>query len=157
MPAWAFQPGCSRLVHVPSVRYSIMPEAWLPQMPKARTSWSSLSRRSRAAAAALAKEAVTAVGWKCRAWKAPGTARPTRHITSTAAMAASSASRPPAFAASAAASAAVTATQPVWTMASSRVSSKSRPCARVALASTALGAPTRAPLPSTVDSAGPPS
>src|SRR6185295_106760 len=42
-------------------------------------------------------------------------------------------------------------------MASSRVSSKSRPWARVALASTALAAATRAPPPSTVLSGGPPS
>src|SRR4029453_11018195 len=50
----------------------------------------------RAAAAAAAKEPVMAVGWKCRAWKAPGTARPTRHITSTAAMDAGRGPRPPA-------------------------------------------------------------
>ncbi len=50
---------------------------------------------------------------------------------------------PVARAASPTASAVVTATQPVWTIASSRVSSKSRPWASVPLASTALAAATR--------------
>src|SRR5438132_1363972 len=63
----------------------MIPAAWLPQMPKACTSWSSESLNSRAAAAAAAKLPVIAVGWKCRACSAPGTASPTRHMTSTAA------------------------------------------------------------------------
>ena len=49
----------------------MMPEAWLPQMPKARTSASSDNPRSRAVAAAAAKLPVMAVGWKWRAWNAP--------------------------------------------------------------------------------------
>ena len=91
----------------------MMPEAWLPQMPKARTRASSDIPRSRAVAAAAAKLPVRAVGWKWRAWNAPGTARPTRHITSTPATSAASTSRPLAPAASPAASAVVTATHPV--------------------------------------------
>src|SRR2546427_676289 len=135
----------------------MMPEAWLPQMPKAFTSASSESLNSWPAAAAAAKPAVIAVGWKWRACSAPGTASPTRHMTSTAAMSASSTARPLAPAASPAASAVVTATQPVWTMASSRVSSKSRPWASVALASTALAALARARRPSSALSGAPPS
>src|SRR5262245_6913369 len=77
-------------------------------------------------------------------------------MTSTDATSASSTARPPAPIASAAASAVVTATQPVWTMASSRVSSKSRPCASVALASTALATPTRERRPISVHSGAPP-
>ncbi len=41
----------------------MMPEAWLPQMPKACTSWSSVNPWSRPAAAAAAKLPVSAVGW----------------------------------------------------------------------------------------------
>src|SRR5439155_1190499 len=98
-------------------------------------------------ATAAAKRDGSEVGWKGRAWKRPGTARPTRHITSTAAIVASSAAAPEARVASATASAVGTAAQPVWTMASSRVSSKSRPWASAAFASTALGAPTLVPPP----------
>src|SRR5215470_8045879 len=134
----------------------MMPPAWLPQMPKAWASWASDSPYSRAVAAAAAKLEVIDVGWKCRACSAPGTARPTRHMTSTDAMSASSTARPPAPTASPAASAVVTATHPVWTMASSRVSSKSRPWASVALASTALATPTRERRPNSVLSAAPP-
>ena len=134
----------------------MIPAAWLPQMPKACTSWSSGSLNSRPAAAAAAKLPVIAVGWKCRACSAPGTASPMRHITSTAAISASSRAGPPAPLASPTASAAVTATQPVWTMASSRVSSKSRPWASVALASTALAAATRRAVPSSRLSGAPP-
>jgi hypothetical protein len=126
----------------------MIPPAWLPQIPKALTSWSSVSPRSLAAAAAAAKLAVMEVGWKWRAWSAPGTMSPTRHITSTLAMSASSTARPEAPTASPTLSALVTVTQPVWTTASSRVSSKSRPWARVALASTALAAATFRLLPS---------
>src|SRR5262245_36797032 len=79
-----------------------------------------------------------------------------RHITSTAAISASSTARPLAPVASPTASAVVTATQPVCTMASSRVSSKSRPWASVALARTALAAPTRPRWPSRALSGIPP-
>ena len=121
----------------------MIPPAWLPPIPNAWTSCARSSPWSFPAAAAAPKVPATAVGWKWRAWSAPGTARPTRHITSTPAIRASSTARPEAPAASPTASAVVTATQPVWTIASSRVSSKSSPWASVALARTALAAATR--------------
>src|SRR5215467_3992272 len=37
-PAWPAQPGWRRFVQDPSARYSMMPPAWLPQIPKAWTS-----------------------------------------------------------------------------------------------------------------------
>ena len=143
-PAWAAQPGCRRLVHEPSARYSMMPAAWLPQMPKAWTSWSSVRPWSRPAAAAAAKLAgergrvevarVEAAGHR-EADAAHHLHAGDQRLEHGAAGGAT---------ASPTASAVVTATQPVWTMASSRVSSKSSPWASVALASTALAAPTRA-------------
>src|ERR1700747_3170582 len=39
MPACAAQPACSRLVHAPSARYSMMPPAIEPALPNASTSW----------------------------------------------------------------------------------------------------------------------
>ena len=72
-------------------------------------------------------------------------------------MVASRTARPEAPTASPTARAVVTATQPVWTMAPSRVSSKSRPWARVALARTALAAPAFTLVPMSVLSGGPPS
>ncbi len=134
----------------------MMPPAWLPQIPKARVSSSSDRPRSRPAAAAAAKPAVRLVGWKWRAWNRPGTVSPTRHITSTAATVASRSAAPVALVASATARAEVTAAQPVWTIASSRVSSKSRPWARVPLASTALAGATRVAVPMTELTGGPP-
>jgi len=70
---------------------------------------------------------------------------------------ASSAARPEASTDSPTARAVVTATQPVWTMASSRVSSKSSPWASVPLARAAAAAATRALLPITTLSGAPPS
>ncbi len=91
----------------------MMPAAWLPTMPKAWVSCSSSSRESRPAAATAPKPPAIAVGWKWRAWRAPGTASPTRHMTSTPATSASSIARPEPPVASPTASAVVTATHPV--------------------------------------------
>src|SRR5581483_278973 len=61
-PAWDDQPGWSRLVQVPSARYSMMPELWLPQMPKASTHCSAFNRYNLPAAAAAPKVPHSAVG-----------------------------------------------------------------------------------------------
>ena len=101
----------------------MIPLAWLPQSPKAVASSAAVSPRSRPAAAAAPKDPHSAVGWKPRRWNAPGQALPTAAMTSTPATIAASTSAPEAWRASPAASAAVTQQEPVWTIASSSVSS----------------------------------
>ena len=71
----------------------MIPDAWLPQSPKAVTS-ARVSPRSRPAAAAAPKDPQSAVGWKPRRWNAPGATLPTAAITSTPATIAASTSAP---------------------------------------------------------------
>ena len=62
MPDCAAQPACMRLVHVPSARYSMMPDAMLPAMPSADASAGCGRRSAAPTAPAAASAPKTAVG-----------------------------------------------------------------------------------------------
>ncbi|OGK94761.1 MAG: hypothetical protein A2X50_09250 [Candidatus Rokubacteria bacterium GWF2_70_14] len=147
-PLCAAQPGCRRLSH--DSLSSRIPAAWLPQSPSALTSAPSGSPARRAATAAQANVPQSAVGWKPRSWKAPGAAPARRQPSSRPTTSASSMERPSAPAASPAASAAASAGALAWYTASTCVSSKSRPWARVPFTSAAEAAGSRVPNPSAV-------
>ena len=98
----------------------MIPLAWLPQMPSACTELVlgdavGVDRHGRRREAARERRRMVVPSVK-----APGTASPTRHITSTPAIVAVSIACPEAPTASPTASAVVTATEPVCTIASSR-------------------------------------
>ncbi len=92
-------------------------------MPSALVVTAASSPVTRATAATPPKIPQIAVGWKPRAWNAPGAAMPTRHTTSLPATMAASVSRPLAPACSAAASAAGAITVETWLTDSECVSS----------------------------------
>ena len=64
IPELAAQPGCILLVHVPSAKYSIMPEAILPATPKAEDNCFEFNPRTTPNPAAAPNTLQIAVGWK---------------------------------------------------------------------------------------------
>ena len=154
---WAAHAGCIGFVGVPSARYAKRPPANDPAMPSALVVTSASRSASRPTAATAPKIPQIAVGWKPRAWNAPGAAIPTRQVTSFPATIAASASRPPAPTASAAARAAGAITVETWLTESECVSSKSSPWQSIAFANAAFAAGSRASEPITVAWGDPPS
>ena len=110
-------------VGVPSARYAKRPPANEPAMPSALVVIVASTRPRRETVATPPKIPQIAVGWKPRAWKAPGAAMPTRQTTSLPATIAVSVSRPLAPSDSAAESAVGQITVETWLTESECVSS----------------------------------
>jgi len=137
MPDCAAQPGCMRLVHVPSARYSMIPAAMEPAMPSAFTNSVLLRFKTVPAAAAAPIAPRTAVGWKPALWMSFGATRLARQVNSTPSAMARIAVLPGVFSLSDKARTAGTITAPAWIGPPSKVSSKSSPCAAVPLTNAA--------------------
>src|SRR5688572_7134003 len=128
------------------------PDAKLPAIPSAAVRRAASRPSSRPATSAAANGPQAAVACQPRAWKAPGTAIPSRVIASSPATVAVSTARPSRPPASPTASATGTTTAEAWVMESAWVSSKSRLWASVPLARMASGAAAVRLAPITVQS-----
>jgi len=126
-----------RLVHVPSARYSMIPEAMEPAMPRVFTSWGFEKLNATPAAAAAPIAPSTAVGWKPALWIILGATRLARQVSSRPTAMAFKAFFPGSRSRSASANTAGTITAPAWIGPPSKVSSKSSPCAAVPLTNAA--------------------
>ena len=145
-PDCAAQPACMRLVHAPSARYSMMPDAILPAMPSAFDDGAAVEPERGGDACRRAIAPKTAVGWKPALCTSFGVTSDSRHMVSTPAAMPRSAAAPSGRWRSQAASTAGTMTAPACTGPPSKVSSKSSPWAAVPLTSAAATARQRAPM-----------
>ena len=157
MPDWAASPGCSCLVEAPVARNSSRPPAWLPAMPRALTACPRSRPVSRAAARAAARtpqaeRGVDAALVERVRSRGGDTAhglvaddRGEQHLLAGRADLLAGGQDRGQHAAVA------------WTRPPAWVSSKSRACTSVPVASAAAGADDPGPRPSRVASGGPPS